>query len=190
MPTAERTKPGAVLDAVLGAELRIRCLIALTERSASPTELARDFGADKGTVAYHVKKLREAGMVEEVDSRPARGSTERFYRAVERPLIDGEQSAAMPKAKRERWTELIAALIWADLTTSMRTGIFSERPDHTIIRFPTHVDEQGWEELREVYEDAHQAAMDIEARSAGRAVNAENGGTFAVRVVSAVFEMP
>lgn len=187
MPTAERTK--SKIGAIVSHPLTRKCLVALTERQASPAELAREWELDAGTVAHHVKKLRDAEMIHEVDSRAVRGSTERFYRAIERPMLQTEESSELSPQQRAEWVEYIFALMSADVLHSMAEGAFSRRPDHLIARFPTNVDEKGWEDLVALFEQVQEKAFDIEAESAAR--SAQSGEeTFPVRVMSLVFEMP
>jgi DNA-binding transcriptional ArsR family regulator len=170
--------------------LRVQALTVLTERKASVAELAVDLGADKGTLAYHVKKLREAGAVEVVETRKTRGPDEHFFRAVQRPLISEAETAEMPATELVEWLERILALILADTTASLQSGIFIRRPDHNFIRFPTTVDEEGWAELGEVLHRALDEAMDIEARSAARMLEDPDSVSIPARFVSMLFEMP
>lgn len=179
------TKVKRSLANLLSHPLRIQSLIALTERKASCAELAREFEVDLGTLYFHLDKLHKADLIEVVEQRPAKGSTESFYRAAQRPEIDEDENAALSVKGRLKWSKRIVALILADADTSIQAETFAERPDHSVIRFPTNVDQQGWEDLNEAAKQFLAKAMDIEAQSAGR-----GGGGIPVRVVSLVFEMP
>jgi DNA-binding transcriptional ArsR family regulator len=62
-----------------GHPLRIKALVLL-EREHSPSELtALLVGEPLGVVSYHVRMLREYGLVEEVRTAPKRGALEHFY---------------------------------------------------------------------------------------------------------------
>lgn len=183
------TKP-VQLGSVASHPLRIKILIALTERVASPVQLAKEFGEDLGTVAYHFRQLLKQKAIHEVDSRPVNGSTEHFYRAIQRPEMSDEESAALSPQKRLEWTRLIVEMFIADVATAMNQGTFAARADHNVVRFPTQVDGQGWEELTEIYARALQEAMDVEARSAGRRAEDPEAKGIPVCVGSFVFEMP
>jgi len=67
---------------LLGHPLRIRLLTALADAGpGSPTLFSGQFGdATVGDCHYHLKALRNGGMVELDHSRPVRGVTERIYR--------------------------------------------------------------------------------------------------------------
>jgi DNA-binding transcriptional ArsR family regulator len=80
--------------------LRFRILVALEERVASPKQIADDLGEPLGRVGHHVRMLARLGAVELVGTRPRRGATEHFYRAVVRPLFDDAVWAALPRATR------------------------------------------------------------------------------------------
>lgn len=49
------------------------------EEARSPNELRKALGVTVGYVSYHVKVLKDCGVVALTDSRPVRGAVERFY---------------------------------------------------------------------------------------------------------------
>src|SRR5512134_2146416 len=63
----------------LAHPLRLRVLLALEHETLSPTELAQRFGLSVNALAYHVRALRDAGLLELVRTRPAGGSVQSFY---------------------------------------------------------------------------------------------------------------
>jgi len=70
--------------------VRARALRVLNQRVASPSELAAEQDAPVGDVAYHVRVLRELGMIKLVSTRQVRGATQHFYRSVVPPHLDEE----------------------------------------------------------------------------------------------------
>ena len=79
------------LRALSGAERR-RIVELLRERAMSTTELARELGRPKGTIAHHVKVLEQAGLIRVVRTRRVRAVTERVYGRVARLFLlkDGD----------------------------------------------------------------------------------------------------
>jgi DNA-binding transcriptional ArsR family regulator len=71
--------------------LRAAVLRILSERTASPAEMARELGADASNVSYHAKQLVAFECAELVDIQVVRGALEHFYRATELPLVDIEE---------------------------------------------------------------------------------------------------
>ena len=78
----------AVLFRSLGHPLRLRIVVALDENAVSPSDLGQRFDVALGLVAYHVRALRDDGLVERVDTRAARGSLQSFL-PLERSRPDG-----------------------------------------------------------------------------------------------------
>ncbi|GAA2135527.1 ArsR/SmtB family transcription factor [Glycomyces algeriensis] len=77
----------------LGHPVRHRLLFALGQESATLSGLAADLGVSKGSVAHHLKVLREAGLVRLDSTRQVRGGTEqRFKRTAARLRFDGEEA--------------------------------------------------------------------------------------------------
>jgi DNA-binding transcriptional ArsR family regulator len=66
----------------LGHPVRHRMVNALRQRPATLRQLAEALGMSKGTIGYHVRVLREAGLVELAETRQVRGGTEQYFALV------------------------------------------------------------------------------------------------------------
>jgi DNA-binding transcriptional ArsR family regulator len=86
------TRPSQVK--ALGHPLRTTILSLLHERAATVGELALAVERPKSTVAYHVKVLAEAGLVQAVRTRPVRAIVERFYARTARMFYVGVERSA------------------------------------------------------------------------------------------------
>src|SRR3954469_23085071 len=83
----ERRKAASNRIKAMNHPLRAELLRMLTERTASPAEMARQMDEDLSNVSYHTKQLVELECAELVSTRPVRGALEHFYRATERHLL-------------------------------------------------------------------------------------------------------
>ncbi|MGI8575856.1 MAG: ArsR/SmtB family transcription factor [Egibacteraceae bacterium] len=70
-------------------ELRTAILGLLHERAASVTELAVAMESPRSTIAYHVKLLADAGLLQVVRTRRVRAVQERFYGRTARMFYVG-----------------------------------------------------------------------------------------------------
>ncbi|MGW1164285.1 ArsR/SmtB family transcription factor [Streptomyces sp. NPDC002550] len=68
----------------LGHPIRHRMVNALRQRPATLRQLAHALGTSKGTIGYHVRVLREAGLVRLAETRQVRGGTEQYFALVSR----------------------------------------------------------------------------------------------------------
>lgn len=60
---------------------RVKILYALRDGGErSPTQMALEHGMPLGRLAYHVRLMRETGVIEETRWEPVRGAVERFYK--------------------------------------------------------------------------------------------------------------
>lgn len=84
--TVERMK-------ALADPLRMYLCDLVLERAMSVTELAERVGRPKGTVAYHVDQLVDAGLLKVVRTRKVRAVQERFYGRVARTIVYTEEHA-------------------------------------------------------------------------------------------------
>jgi DNA-binding transcriptional ArsR family regulator len=72
---------------------RQRMLFRLGREAATLSRLAADLGISKGSAAYHLKVLREAGLVHLESTRKVRGGTEEYFRrSFERIRLDGDET--------------------------------------------------------------------------------------------------
>lgn len=78
--TAERLK-------ALGDLFRLHVCDLVLERAMSVTELAERTDRPRGTVAYHVDQLVDAGILKVVRTRRVRALEERFYGRVGRTIV-------------------------------------------------------------------------------------------------------
>jgi len=83
----------------MGHPLRQRLLFSLGQQPATISQLAAALGVAKGSVAHHLKTLRDAGLVRVVETRQVRGGTEQYYQRTARRMdVDdpsGGTTAAM-----------------------------------------------------------------------------------------------
>jgi DNA-binding transcriptional ArsR family regulator len=147
--------------------LRRELLRLLSEREASPSELAAQLGQTIPTVSYHVGKLADLDLVELVRTTPRRGATEHHYRAIGTTFFPGEVLAALPASIRDS----LLASWWSHLAGEVVDGLAGkgwDRPEAQALRAPLSLDEQGWQELGAAIEELHERALKIEAESTAR----------------------
>jgi len=181
--------PVSSLGAIVAHPLRTRIWTVLTERTASPNELKSILRAPLGDVAYHVRVLKDVGVIELVDTKPRRGAVEHWYRSVERAFSDDEETAARSLENRTELANHICQLAFADASVALNERTFCERPDHCVTRFPMMVDEDGWKELNGAYTELVERIFEIQASTAERT---SHGGEAEIKATALAmfFEMP
>lgn len=167
--TTETSEPQApVLDAelvkVLAHPLRHRILVALSERVASPKELADEFGERLGNVSYHVKVLADMGCIELVSTTPRRGAVEHHYRAVRRPYFSDEDWASLPLQSRRAIGSQQLGRLLRDIVEAAEAGGF-DRTDSHVSWMPLELDETAIEELSEMLRQVLERSMELQAES-------------------------
>jgi DNA-binding transcriptional ArsR family regulator len=173
---------------VLSHPVRCRALTILADREASPVEIARELGLEPSHVAYHVRLLHEEGLIELTKELPRRGSIEHRFRAVFYELSDEEYAALTPE-ERASFSRVIFSFAAADASCALSAGSFAERADHHISRFPLQVDEEGWDEVRDLYEDMLKQLYRIKRDAGDRLTESGVSGT-SVLAFSTFFELP
>jgi DNA-binding transcriptional ArsR family regulator len=169
--------------------LRKEILRVLTERTASPAEMARELEEELSNVSYHAKQLVEFECAELVSTRPVRGALEHFYRATERHLIDTEAWDELDPLVAEDLLCEITQKILDDFVASMRANEIGSDEHFHLTRTLLHLDLEGMKEALEAHERARTEIVEIQARSAARMVESGEEG---IRVSSsqACFQMP
>lgn len=167
--------------------IRIKAFAALADRVASPKELAAEMGEEIEKVAYHVRKLRTLGLIEEVDTKQRRGATEHFYRGVMRPHLSAEEWESLPIKERNTFSIHILQMIMLSAAEALAAGTFDQRKERHLTRTPLLVDEEGWQELAEIHLEALHRTLEVQARSCERMVTEGTEGFHAL-AAQVVFE--
>ncbi|WP_051966909.1 ArsR/SmtB family transcription factor [Kitasatospora mediocidica] len=81
----------------LGHPVRHRMVNVLRQRPATLRQLTGALGMTKGTLAYHVRVLREAGLVRLAETRQVRGGTEQYFALVSRSFQTPEDAKVGPE---------------------------------------------------------------------------------------------
>src|SRR4051812_23632428 len=79
---------GAKIVHAYGHPIRARAMMILGARVASPKEIAEERDEPIGKVSYHIRELRDAGLIELVESDDRRGGVQHFYRATRLAILD------------------------------------------------------------------------------------------------------
>jgi len=149
--------------------LRARILRLLVERGVmSPAELSRELQADLRGVSYHVRRLEELECAELVQTRPVRGALEHFYRAIERPMIDTDEFENIDPIMAEDLVLHTFQRMIDDFVASRAARLVGFDRHLHLSRNPLNVDEEGFEEAMEAYEQCRLQLSEIERRSAER----------------------
>ncbi|GAA1717646.1 ArsR/SmtB family transcription factor [Nonomuraea bangladeshensis] len=111
----------------LANPLRMRIVSLLTGASMSATEVADELGIAHGSASYHLRRLAEAGFLQQVDERPPAGkgrprvlyrydpsSAERIDRSDGRQLLHQAMSADLARrlTETERQRMSMDAEVW------------------------------------------------------------------------------
>lgn len=169
--------------------LRASILRHLSERTASPAEMARELDEELSNVSYHTKQLVEFECAELVSTRPVRGALEHFYRATERHLIDTEEWDELDPLVAEDILCEITQKIIDDFVASARAGIIGSDENFHLTRTLLLLDEEGKKEALEAHERARLEIAEIETRSAARMIESGEEGTN-VSTAQGCFELP
>ncbi len=166
---------------------RVRILEALQGRTASPVELMGPLRQTLGNISYHVSVLRDVGAIEQVSTRPKRGTFEHFYTSRPRSFIGDQAWRRAPLSVRAGVTSEALRTFAAKIGEAIDADTIDRREDTTLNWMPITVDEQGWRETAEILDRALQEVMKIAAGSRERL-----GGEAGIPVVTglAAFETP
>lgn len=169
--------------------VRGEVLTALTERTASPTELASELGKAVNYLNYHFELLLDWELIELVRTRPRRGSTEHFYRATSRTLIDLESWEDLPRPLQEDNCGQVMQRTLEDFASAAKGGTLVARPDAYLGRTLLDLDEEGWEEASEKVIRIAAELLDVQSKSANRLAKS---GAESIKVSASLllFELP
>ena len=173
----------------LSHPVRTQCLTVLTERVASPREIAEAINEDLSNVSYHVRVLSELGLIELVSEEPVRGAVAHYYKSVERPLLSNTQWEQMPLEVRKAFSAHSWDVLIKDATQAIEKGTFDNRPDRHLTRTPLLLDSEGFARLSKAMDEVLEKILAEQAASAARLSKSDEEPIHAV-AATALFAMP
>lgn len=126
--------------------LRVQIVAMLNQRVMSATMVAKEVDEQLQNVAYHFRVLREKDLIEEVDSRQVRGSTEHFYRAKKRVLFDGKAWEELPPSMKAKVSSRMFSDFLEVVSAAMAGETFDSSDERVNVWLQGRLDDQGWEE--------------------------------------------
>jgi len=139
----------------------------LSERVASPRELATAFGEPLGRVSHHVRQLAATGHIELVRTRPRRGAVEHFYRATGRQVLSDQEWSSLPPERRQDLGVHLLREIWSGALEAADAGALAAEDVH-LSRTVLELDEPGRRELDDLLVALVEQALRLQAESLAR----------------------
>lgn len=166
----------------LAHPLRIQILEILTERVASPNDVAHQLNVGLTHVAYHTRALDRCGCLELVETAQRRGATEHFYKAAPHAFIGNQAWRKVPKALRGCVTAASLQTFLDKAVSALEAGTIDDRDDTTLCWMPVFLDDEGWKEVSDILAEATDKVLKAQEASKGRAGKAGRSA----RTISAV----
>jgi len=171
---------------------RIHLMTVLTERTASPKEMALELDRPIRHITYHLGVLEQLDCVELVRQEQSMGGRvmEHFYRATQRPWLEHQSWDQLDDVDDEqpRVTSAIMELVSEDIAEAMSAGTFNDPPDNHLSRTPMTVDEEGWAEVSGVLRSTLNRLLEIQSRVNAR--GADGDATTPIKVEIIHFRSP
>jgi transcriptional regulator with XRE-family HTH domain len=173
-------RPQEALAKALSHSVRAKALTLLTERIASPKEIADELDHKLTNVSYHVRVLEALGLIELVEEESIRGSVAHFYKAVEEGVFaDPSWASLHPKVRSASSSQVVEALL-ADVAASLADGVFDQREERLLNRTPLLLDEEGWRRVIEIQGSAVKAILEEQASAGQRLGGSRSEGIRAI----------
>lgn len=171
--TADRT-----LIKALSHPVRAKALAILSQRVASPKEIAGELSEQVGKVSYHVKELKDLGCVELVDTAQRRGATEHYYRGVAQAYMSDAFWSTLSTAVRSGISVTELKTLIEAARESVEAGAFDARADRHLSCLSLSLDERGWKEASGLLSATLERLTEIGVESEGRAAEGGIRATF------------
>jgi hypothetical protein len=172
--------------------IQYKALHILTERVASPKEIAIELGltsARASNVDYHVKQLQSQGLVELVRTEPRRGVSEHFYRATKPLIVMDDEAERMSLGERLAFSCWIIRNINGDFARAVEAETIDARTDRHLSRFPLRLDEEGYLDLVGEQNQVFHRTLEIASQSEERRLKSGEEG-MPISASMGVFQIP
>jgi DNA-binding transcriptional ArsR family regulator len=158
------------LAAAMSHPTRVQVMSILTDRVASPRQMAAEMDEPLNNVTYHVNQLRDLGCIELARTEPVRGGrvVEHFYRPCRRVFFDEAAWAALTEKEQYGVNSAILRMMSKDLAAAIASGTFFQNGDSHASRSVMHLDDVGWQEVVDLTEATIKELFAVEERVAAR----------------------
>jgi hypothetical protein len=172
----------------LAHPLRVQILDILTEQVSSPNMLANELESQLSDVAYHTRALDRCGCLDLVDTVQRRGATEHFYKATPGAFVGDRSWRKVPRSVRGGVSAATLQTFLDKAVAALEAGTLDGRDDTVFRWMPLLLDQEGWEEVVKILEEATNLILSAHLRSQDRL--SEDGGRKAISTVAgmAAFE--
>lgn len=157
-----------ILAYAISHRIRVYVLTLLNEGVYSPEEIAQIIGEPSNKVSNHIRELLDAGSIELVKSEPVRNTTKHYYRAVEMPIYDEAEMAAMTPEQRQVTIGLTLQCLTAEFMSAFWAGKMASDPQLWVSWRWFNVDELGRHEIADWQSRSWERFQEIEADSTNR----------------------
>jgi DNA-binding transcriptional ArsR family regulator len=159
--------------------VRAHILAEVNQRVMSPSQFAARHDLDLSNVSYHFRQLEKYECVEIVAEIPVRGSTEHFYKATKRALFEGKAWEDLPETVRNKVSGRTISDFLSVISEAMLTETFDAREDRHLTWQKGQIDERGWEEAVELYQEMARRLLKIVSGSQSRLIRSGEKGLMA-----------
>jgi DNA-binding transcriptional ArsR family regulator len=184
---AKRDEGGEVnqrLMRALAHPMRVTILQLLEEAPSSPVRISQRIDESLGSVSYHTNVLADLGLIELVETRPARGAVEHIFRIDPDATLGSPSWRRVPPSLRSSVVGGALNSFTARAIEALRAGTFQARDGSVLSWLPLRVDEQGWAEIAEIVESVEERFRAVGERCGARLENQDDGIPIVVAVAA------
>lgn len=176
------------LAKALSHPLRTEIIAILTDRCASPRELADMLGEELSNVSYHTNELFKLECIEIVRQDRVRGAVKTTYRATTRMLLDHDDWDRLSIGPRTGISINALNELIGRASDAVEHGTFDKRKSRIIATLKMDVDEQAWRDANETVRTAIDRLSEIEEEAANRI--ADGGKSFRMTASLMTYQSP
>lgn len=152
----------------LAHPLRVQILEVLSERVASPNLISEELDSRLTDVAYHTRALKRCGCLDLVGTAQRRGATEHFYKAQPRAFIGDRRWRSVPRSLRGGVSGAALQTFIDRAVEAVEAGTVDDRDGTAFCWTPLRIDQQAWDEITAIVDDAFALIMDAQERGRSR----------------------
>ncbi len=136
----------------LGHPVRVLILAEVNRKELlSPKQFAARHNKVLSNVSYHFRQLEKYECIELFEEKKVRGAVEHFFKPKRRALFDGKSWDDLPQSVKEGMSADLFTEFLTLVSDAMLTGTFDARNERFLVWMKRLLDEQGWQEIADIY---------------------------------------
>lgn len=139
-------------------------MTALARTPTTSARLAESLSEEPQRIRYHLRRMREVGLVEVLGTTTVAGVRENVYSVeLARFVLSDDEMVRLTPHELDRALAAMVRLMFREASAAVRTG--SGKFEEFLVRLPLPLDSRGWQDAAALHRESLRQVIEVSERS-------------------------